>query len=334
MAALRILIADDHPAVRRSIRTLLESQTQWTVCAEAADGEEAVERAAQLRPDVALLDFEMPKLNGLEAARQIRARAPTVQVLVLTMHDPRRLHDEARRAGVRDVVIKSDAHASLLEAIESLHSPDMAVPLAGSIVREQRHIAAFFHSERERYGVLGPFIADGIARGEKAVHIVDPPDRDLHVRRLIEAGIDAPAAEARHQLELLPWAETYLRHGRFDQFAMTALIQRFLSDGKAEGYPLTRLVAHMEWAVGDQPGVSHLVEYEARLNDALADYADVVICAYDLTKFPGQVILDVLRGHPLVVVAGALRENPFYTPPSAMIEELRNREAATCSDQA
>jgi DNA-binding NarL/FixJ family response regulator len=326
MPPLRILIADDHAAVRRSVRALVESQAQWTVCAEAADGEEAVELAAQLRPDVALLDCEMPQMNGIEAARRIRERAPTVQVLVLTMHDSHRLHDDARRAGARHVVMKSDADRSLLAAVESLRAPDMAIPLAGAIVRERRHIAAFFRSEEERYRVLGPFIAAGIARGDKAVHIVDPPDRDRHMRRLMEAGIDAPAAEARHQLELLPWAETYLRDGRFDLFATIARIQDLLKDGTDSGYPLTRGIAYMEWALGEQPGVGDLVEYEARLNDALADYMDVVICAYDVTKFRGHVILDVLRGHPVVIVAGTLRENPFYTPPAAMIEELRKRQ--------
>ena len=325
MPALRILIADDHAAMRRSIRVLLESHPQWTVCAEAADGEEAVERAAQLQPDVALLDFEMPKLNGLEAARQIRARCPAVQMLLLTMHDSRRLEDDARRAGLRAVVMKSDDDTALLDTIATLHSPDMAIPLAGSVVRERRHIAAFFQSEQERYRVLAPFIADGIARGDKALHIIDPPDRDRYMQRLMEAGIDAPAAEARHQLDLLPWDETYLRDGHFDQFAMSALIHEFFQDGQAAGYPLTRGIAYMEWALGDQPGVSDLVEYEARMNDAMADSPDVVICAYDLKKFPGHLILDVFRGHPLVIVAGTLRENPFYTPPAVMLEELRNR---------
>jgi DNA-binding NarL/FixJ family response regulator len=325
MPALRILIADDHDAVRRSVRALVESHELWTVCAEAADGEEAVERAAQLRPDVAVLDLEMPKLNGLEAAREIRARAPTVQVLVLTMHDPQRVHDEARRAGARDVVAKSDAGRSLLDAIESLCAPDMAIPLAGSVVREQRHVAAFFHSPQERYRVLGPFIADGIARGEKAVHIIDSHEHDVHVQRLAEAGIDAPAAEARHQLELLPWEEVTLRGGRFDEVAMLALVPQLLDSAKAEGYPLTRAVAHMEWALGEHPGVNDLVEYESRLNEVLGDRADVLICAYDLQRFPGHLILDVLRGHPIVIVAGALRENPFYTPPAAMLEELVRR---------
>ena len=325
MTALRILIADDHAAMRRSIRELVESHAQWTVCGEAADGEEAVERTSRLRPDVVLLDVEMPKLNGLEVARRIRDRVPAVQVLILTMHDPRMLHEEARRAGAREIVRKSEADRSLLRAIETVREPDMAIPLADSLVRERRHIAAFFHSEEERYRVLAPFVADGLARGEKAVHIIDPPSRELHVQRLTEAGIDMRSAEARHQLDLLPWDETYLRDGRFDQYAMADVVRQLIADGAAEGYPLTRAIAFMEWALGDQPGVDDLVEYEARLNDVLAACTDVVICAYDLKKFPGHLILDVLRDHPAVVVAGTLRDNPLYTPPEVMIEELKLR---------
>jgi DNA-binding NarL/FixJ family response regulator len=325
MAALRILIADDHAPVRRSIRALLESHAQWSVCGEAADGEEAVDEAGRLRPDVVLLDVSMPKLNGLEAARRIRRSVPTAQFLVLTMHSSDQLPEEARRAGARDVVMKSDADRSLIGAIESLRAPDRAIALAGSVLRQWRHVAAFFSSEEERYRVLAPFIADGLAVGEKALHIIDSPYRDRHMRCLTEAGIDASGAEARHQLLLLPWEEAYLRDGRFDQHAMISLVRRVLSDGSAQGYPLTRGIAHMEWALQNRPGVHDLVEYEGRLNDVLAACDDVVICAYDLTKFTGDVILDVIRSHRMIIIAGSLHENPFYVPPDQMIAELRKR---------
>jgi DNA-binding NarL/FixJ family response regulator len=314
MPELRILIADDHAPLRRSIRSLLESHAQWSVCGEAADGEEAIEEAERLRPDVVLLDISMPKLNGLEAARRIRQSVPTAQLLVLTMHSSDQLPEEARRAGARDVVMKSDADRSLIGAIESLRAPDRAIPLAGSVIRQWRHVAAFFRSEEERYRVLAPFIADGLAVGEKAIHIIDPPDRDRHVRRLTEAGIDVAGAVARHQLVLLPWNEAYLRDGRFDQQAMIDLLRQMLGEGTAQGYPLTRGIAHMEWALQDRPGVHDLIEYEWRLNDVLAECDDVVICAYDLTKFTGAVIVDVLRSHPMTIVGGSLRENPFYAP--------------------
>jgi DNA-binding NarL/FixJ family response regulator len=312
MPELRILIADDHAVLRRSIRSLLESHAQWSVCGEAADGEEAVEEAERLRPDVVLLDISMPKLNGLEAARRIRQSVPTAQFLVLTMHSSDQLPEEARRAGARDVVMKSDADRSLIGAIESLRAPDRAIPLAGSVIRQWRHIAAFFHSEEERYRVLAPFIADGLAVGEKAIHIIDPPDRDRHVRRLTEAGIDVAGAEARHQLVLIPWEEAFPRNGGFDQDGVS-LFRQILSDGVAEGYPLTRVIGHTDcWAAQDRRAV--LVAREERLNGALAERNDVVICAYDLTKFTGAVIVDVLRSHPMTIVGGSLRENPFYAP--------------------
>ncbi|HKR66593.1 MAG TPA: MEDS domain-containing protein [Thermoanaerobaculia bacterium] len=305
MAALRILVADDHAAMRRSIRALIESHELWTVCAEVADGEEAVARAAQLRPDVAVVDYEMPKLSGIEVARQIRARVPAVQVLVLTMHDSVALHDEARRAGARDVIVKSHAERALLDAIEALYE----IRLAGSVVGEHRHLAAFFRSEEERERVLRPFITEGLARGEKVMHIVDAPDHNGHDARL----------------EVLPWTETYLRDDRFDQQATAAYIHQLLADARAEGYPRTRLVAHMEWAVSDRPGVCDLIEYEASLNNAQNDRRDVLVCTYDLAKFRADVVFDALRAHPAAIVAGVLRENPFYTPPDALLAELRDR---------
>jgi CheY-like chemotaxis protein len=277
------------------------------------DGQEAVEESGRLKPDVVLLDVDMPKMNGLEAARRIRERAPAAQFLVLTMHKTEGLQEDAWRAGVRKVVSKSDADRFLLAAIESLCDPDMAIPLAGSVVREQRHIAGFFHSEQERYRILGPFIADGLARGERAVHIIEPPGRDLHMERLREEGIDASGAEARHQLQLLSWAETYLRDGRFDEAAMRDLVKQLLEEGVAAGYPMTRAIAHMDWAARDPPGVVDLIEYETRLNETLAPYADIVICAYDLTKFPAHVMVEVRRVHPAAIIGGALSDNPFFT---------------------
>ena len=113
---------------------------------------------------------------------------------------------------------------------------------------------------------------------------------------------------------LLPWEEAYLRDGRFDEQAMIGLLRQILSDGVAEGYPLTRGIAHMEWALQDRPGVHDLIEYEARLNEVLAECDDVVICAYDLTKFTAALILDVLRSHRMVIMAGSLRENSFFAP--------------------
>jgi MEDS: MEthanogen/methylotroph, DcmR Sensory domain len=151
------------------------------------------------------------------------------------------------------------------------------IRFAGSVLRAQRHVCAFFHSADEEYQVLLPFIRDGFERGEKAFHIVDPKLREAHTLRLASAGIDVEAAEKSGQFELRNWADAYLREGHFDQDQMLALIEEVLDSGIQEGFPLTRLVAHMDWALEDRPGVDDLVEYETRLNYILPRYKDPVI---------------------------------------------------------
>lgn len=311
MPALRILIADDHPAVRRSVRSLVESRDDWTVCAEAADGTEAVEESERTKPDVVLLDVSMPGLNGFEAAREIRRSHPRARVVFLTMHKSDELNEEAKRAGARAVVDKGDADRALIRTIEAVRPPD-PIPLAGSFLREHRHVVALFASAEERYNVLAPFINEGLANGEKAIHLIDPPDRDRHMSQLEQHGVDANAAEARHQLQLISWDEAYFPGGAFDRVAMLALIEGLYDAATAAGYPLTRVVAHMEWALLDRPGVHDLVEYERHANELAARYDNVAICAYDLTRFRGDTIAGVLLAHPAAIVGGALHENPFY----------------------
>jgi DNA-binding NarL/FixJ family response regulator len=120
MSPLRILIADNHEVVRAGIRSLLETRPGWEVCAEVASGREAVQEAKKCKPDVAILDIVMPDLNGLDAARQILKTLPDTQVLILTMHQSEELANEAFEAGARGYMLKSDAGAELVIAVEAL----------------------------------------------------------------------------------------------------------------------------------------------------------------------------------------------------------------------
>lgn len=151
------------------------------------------------------------------------------------------------------------------------------IHFAGSTLGARRHVCAFFHSPDEEYQVLLPFIKVGFERGDKAFHIVDPKLRNEHLRRLQSAGIDVAGAQLNGQFELFNWEDAYLREGHFDQDKMLALIEEVLDEGKRQSFPLTRLVAHMEWALEDRPGVDDLVEYETRLNYLLPRYNDPVI---------------------------------------------------------
>ena len=158
-----------------------------------------------------------------------------------------------------------------------MHENNGAIHLAGTTLDRYRHVCAFFHTRDEEYKVLLPFIKEGIERHEKAFHIVDPALRHDHVHRLEEAGIDVTICESSGQLAVRRWEEAYLRQGHFNQHAMLALIQEVLETGKTQQFPLTRLVANMEWALEDRPGVNDLVEYETRLNFILPKYDDPVI---------------------------------------------------------
>jgi len=122
---VRILVADDHQVVRTGLRALLESKTGWQVCAEAANGREAVEKASQLKPDVAVLDIGMPLLNGVEATRQIRKFSPKTEVLILTMHDSELLVQEVLGAGAHGYILKDEADRNLVAAVDALrrHKP-------------------------------------------------------------------------------------------------------------------------------------------------------------------------------------------------------------------
>lgn len=120
MTAFRILIADDHEIVRRGIRALIEGHPGWEVCGEAVDGRDAVEKARELRPDLALVDVSMPNLNGLDAARQILDIVPQTRVLILTMHESEQIVREVLEVGARGFLLKSDAARDLVSAIQAL----------------------------------------------------------------------------------------------------------------------------------------------------------------------------------------------------------------------
>jgi DNA-binding NarL/FixJ family response regulator len=104
----RILIADDHPGMRRRVREALETEAGFIVCAEASNGVEAVALAASERPDIVILDLSMPELNGLEAAKEIHRQFPLIEMLILTMYDPLDLTHEEDETGIRSCILKTD----------------------------------------------------------------------------------------------------------------------------------------------------------------------------------------------------------------------------------
>ncbi len=179
MSALRILIADDHGIVRSGIRLLLERQTDLEVVAEAGDGIEAVQQALATRPDLCILDVSMPRMTGLQAAREIRSHVPESRVLILSMHDDEHYLFEALKAGASGYVLKREADQDLVGAVRAVGRGE-----------------AFLTNAAER-SIIRQWMADG-SKGP----VVPLTGREEEVVKLIaEAHTNAQIAEILHVSE-------------------------------------------------------------------------------------------------------------------------------------
>jgi len=209
-----------------------------------------------------------------------------------------------------------------------MRSSAAPIPFAGSILREHRHVCAFFCSSHDEYNTLMPFICDGLECGHRAFHVLPQRHVDDHVRRLRTAGIDVDAAQLSGQLEIALPQDTYSRNGRFDKEDMLDLIQQVLRNGAALGFPLTRLIAHAETALDSWVSRNDWAEYEMRLNGVLSNFDDAVICTFDVNLLNTALAIDILRTHPVVVMGGVLVENSFFTNPEDFLREVTERTSA------
>lgn len=208
------------------------------------------------------------------------------------------------------------------------------IAFAGSQLDETRHVCAFFNSEDEEYRVLLPFIKDGFRCGHKAIHVVNTGQRQEHLQRLAEVGIDPEGAQQSGQLDVRVNTEVYLPDGRFDQDRMIAAFEQLASGNSTGQYSPSRICCRMDWAVEGQSDVDDVIEFESRVNDVWRRHEDAVICTYHLGQFSGDAVIDILRTHPMVIIGGTLQRNPFYIPPDEFLQEFRQRRAARSNSPA
>ena len=135
---LRILLVDDHELVRRGLRGLLNSRRRWRVVGEAADGFEAIEKARKLKPDIVVLDVDMPRLNGLEATPRIKQVVPEAKIVILTLHESGEMVRQALEAGAHGFVLKSDLAERLVTALNEISHPKLFLtPKVSDIVTQE-----------------------------------------------------------------------------------------------------------------------------------------------------------------------------------------------------
>jgi DNA-binding NarL/FixJ family response regulator len=161
----RILIADDHEVVRSGLRAILEAQPDWNVVGEANDGKTAISTAVELKPDIAIIDYSLPVMNGIEVTRQIKTRLPDTEILIFTMHDSDTVASEAFKTGARAYLLKSDAKKYLIQAVTSLiaHKPfftgRLSEKLLDTFLAARGHDSVATLTPRER--VVVQLIAEG-----------------------------------------------------------------------------------------------------------------------------------------------------------------------------
>ena len=202
------------------------------------------------------------------------------------------------------------------------------VPLQGF------HVCAFFNSRDEQYKVLGPYYKQAVDQGERNLHIVDPALADNHRVRLAMYGIDTPECEACGQLQVVSWDDAFLDgSGEFDKNKMLAAVDNITQRTTESHVPRVRIMGDMGWVFNGVVGAADIIEYECEVNEVLERNQQPAICVYDMAKLSGTMLMDLMRTHPLTLIAGVVHENPFFTPPEQLLRELKvRREGAAGRD--
>lgn len=198
-AARRVLIADDHDVVRRGVRTLLETRPNLHVVAEASNGRAALEEARATKPDIAVIDYSLPELNGLDLTSALKREFPRIEVLIYTMHDREDLVLEVLRAGARGYVLKSDTEKHLIAAIDalSIHRPYFSGVISETLLErflESSPAAQATLTHREREVVQ--LIAEGKINKEIS-----------HILNISVKTVETHRASSMHKLKLRTTAE-------------------------------------------------------------------------------------------------------------------------------
>jgi DNA-binding NarL/FixJ family response regulator len=170
MSAIRVLIADDHALVREGTRRMLEQEVDMQVVGEAGDGEETVKLACELKPDVAIVDISMPKLDGIEATKQIKERCPSVTILILSAHDDDQFIFSLLEAGAAGYLLKSIRSRELVDAVRAVHAGESV--LHPSIAKK----------------VLNRFVSSG-GKPQTAKPVDVLSDREKEIVRLATKGL-------------------------------------------------------------------------------------------------------------------------------------------------
>lgn len=196
-------------------------------------------------------------------------------------------------------------YKGLLKAIEGLGFHD--------------HLCLIYESPEEQFAAVVPFVRGGLERGEKCVYVADDNTSTEVLEQMKKGGVDVARALESGALSVITKKEAYLKQGYFDPDWMIQFLKEATDDAKAEGYSGLRVTGEMTWMLGGDPGSERLIEYEAKLNYFFPENDALAICQYNIGRFSPQIIMDVIRTHPMVIYRGQVCRNLYYISPDEML---------------
>ena len=325
VVVLRILIADDSVPWRRFVSSIVQNEPGWHIACEASDGLEVVQKAEEIKPDLILLDIGLPKLNGIEAARQIRRLAPNSKILFLSVYDSMDIAEEALGTGASGYVVKLDAGSELLSAVEAIFQGQRFVssrlrgPISGNAEDTQPsdnrgrnevlaspsampqkpevtrcHEVQFYSDDAVLLERVTRFIATAVKHGNPAIAVATESHRNSLLQRLKAQGVDVDAAIQQGVYVSLDAADTLSMFMvddwpdpvRFHE-AFRGLVEAVAKEVnvKHPRVAIFREGVAVLWAKGKRDAAIRLEQ----LGNDLADTLDVdILCAYPVSGFHGE----------------------------------------------
>ena len=197
---------------------------------------------------------------------------------------------------------------------------DRTVTLCGRPLKRPGHICAFFDSREQEYSVLAPYYREGLDAGEEVITIVSARNESDHYERLRAHGIDVQPAIDADRLKVYTDEHTFTLGGRFDAQRMYDLLEGALHSARQHNR-LVRTSGVMDWATSDCAGCEQVIAYEAKINLLVPTYGCTLLCAYDLAKLNGQMVMDLLATHPYVIHRRRVLQSAHYLPPLPLLRE-------------
>lgn len=193
-------------------------------------------------------------------------------------------------------------------------------------LRHGDHLCLLYDDRTEQMEVVIPFLKDGLAAGERCCYIADDQTVEELARALDAAGVDVTRECNRGALRLLTKHDTYLRTGTFDPHAMREYLEMQVEQSLADGFVGLRITGEATWALGEDGGCNRLIEYEVLLNGVFPTRPAVGLCQYNRRRFPPEILRDVLRTHPSIVMRGHVVPNLYYEPAELLLGDCTESE--------